>query len=87
MRVVYDSEADAIAVHLREPMGAVETEFVDDVRYVDYDADGNVVGIELLAVSHGYDLEGLPEADRIARALKMIAAPLAGRPTPRPSTP
>jgi uncharacterized protein YuzE len=78
VRVVYDSEADAIAVHLRDPEGPVETEFVDDVRYVDYDAAGNVVGIELLAVSHGYDLAGLPEAERIAKAIKTIAAPLAG---------
>lgn len=77
MRVVYDSEADAIAVHLCEPEGAVETEFVDDVRYVDYDSAGNVVGIELQAVSHGYDLEGLPEAERIAEAIKKIASPLA----------
>ena len=76
MRVVYDSEADAIAVHLRDPEGPVETEFVDDVRYVDYDAAGNVVGVELLAVSRGYDLGGLPEADRIAAAIRLLAAPL-----------
>lgn len=76
MRVTYDTDADAIAVHLREPDGAVETEVIDDVRYVDYDAAGNVVGIELLAVSHGYDLEGLPEADAIYEALRLLAAPL-----------
>ena len=78
MRVAYDSETDAISVHFREPEGPVETEFVDDLRYVDYDAAGNVVGIELLAVSHGYDLAGLPEAERIATAIRTIAAPLAG---------
>jgi uncharacterized protein YuzE len=75
VRVVYDSEADAIAVHLREPDGPVETEFVDDLLYVDY--DGKRGGVELLAVSHGYDLTGIPEAERIARAIRLLAAPLA----------
>jgi uncharacterized protein YuzE len=75
VHVEYDSEADAIYITLREPEGAVETEFIDDARYVDYDEAGNVVGVELLGVSQGVTLSGLPEAPRIAKALHSIPHP------------
>jgi uncharacterized protein YuzE len=75
VHVEYDSEADAIYITLREPEGAVETEFVDEARYVDYDEAGNVVGIELLGVSQGIDLSGLPEAADLAKALNAIPHP------------
>jgi len=75
VHVEYDSEADAIYIMLREPEGAVETQFIDDARYVDYDATGLVVGVELLGVSQGVDLSGLPEASRIAEALNAIPHP------------
>lgn len=77
MHVEYDSESDAIYVTLRQPDGSVETEFIDDARYVDYDAAGNVVGVELLGVSQGIDLEGLPEAEKIAEALNAVPRPSA----------
>lgn len=72
MHVEYDSESDAIYVTFSAPKGAVRTEFIDDARYIDYDEVGNVVGIELLGVSQGVDLSGLPEARRIAEALNAI---------------
>jgi uncharacterized protein YuzE len=72
VHVEYDSEADAIYFTLRQPEGSVETEFVDDARYVDYDETGNVVGVEILGVSQGVDLSGLPEAERLAAALNAI---------------
>ena len=77
MHLEYDSEADAIYVTFRQPNGAVETEFIDDARYVDYDAVGNVVGVELLGVSKGIDLEGLPEAKKIAEVLNAVPRPSA----------
>jgi uncharacterized protein YuzE len=77
VHVEYDSEADAIYITFREPQGAVETEFIDDARYVDYDERGNVVGIELLGISQGIDLKGLPNADAVARALNAIPRPAA----------
>jgi uncharacterized protein YuzE len=72
MLVEYDSDADAVYVALRTPRGTVETDFIDEARDVDYDADGNVVGVELLGVSQGIDLEGLPEAERIAQVLGLF---------------
>lgn len=72
VRADYDAEADAIYITFRKPEGAVETEFVDDARYVDYDEAGNMVGVEILGVSQGVDLTGLPEAKRLAEALNSI---------------
>ena len=34
---------------------------VDDLRHINLDKDGNVLGIEFLNVSDGVDLDGLPE--------------------------
>ena len=74
MQVQYDPEADAIYIELRESEGAVENDQLDDRRMVDYDARGEAVGVELLFVSEGVDLEGLPEADVIAAALRQLGA-------------
>jgi uncharacterized protein YuzE len=76
VQVEYDEEADAIAVHLQEPEGEVITEDFGPGRYVDYDASGAVVGVEFLSVSRGISLEGMPEADRIRRALNAIPHPV-----------
>jgi uncharacterized protein YuzE len=78
MHLEYDTDADALYVQLRQPNGPVNTEFIDVARYVDYDADGNVIGVELLGVSQGVDFEGLPDAERIAEALNTVPRPGAG---------
>ena len=66
MQVRYDPEADAIYVSLREHDGQVRSRNAGDWRrVVDYDEAGETVGVELLAVSTGLDLDGLPEADAI----------------------
>ena len=74
MRVSYDPEADAIYVRFREPHGSVRTQTVDDLRMIDHDDEG-IVGIELLAVSRGLNLRGLPKADEIAVAIRSIPQP------------
>lgn len=54
MRVEYDPEADAIYIRLR----AGEVADSDEVRegvVMDYDADGEVLGIELLSASRQTD--------------------------------
>jgi uncharacterized protein YuzE len=75
MQVQYDPEADAIYVRLRESEGSIRTERVDERRMVDYNAGGDVVGVELLSVSRGVDLTGLPEASRIADAMRSFPHP------------
>ncbi len=70
MQVQYDPEADAMYVRVRESEGSIRTERIDDRRLVDYNAGGDVVGVELLSVSLGVDLSGLPEGPRIADAMR-----------------
>ncbi len=65
MYVQYDPDADAVYVKLRAHEGRTRGRRLDDRRVVHYDAEGNVVAVELLFVSQGMDLKGLPEADRV----------------------
>jgi uncharacterized protein YuzE len=68
--VTHDLEADAVYVYFREPGTlSARTEEVDEDRYVDYDESGALIGIELLGVSHGVQLDGLPRAEEIAAQL------------------
>ncbi len=76
MQLEYDTEADAIYVRFRDPQGRVRSHRIDDRRIVDYDERDEVVGVELLAVSHGVDLDGVPEASRIAEAMRSFPQPL-----------
>lgn len=71
MQVHYDPEADAIYVLLREHDGELRSRNAGDWhRVVDYDDAGEPVGVELLAVGTGLDLDGLPEADAIGAAIR-----------------
>ncbi len=40
-----------------------------DLRNVDYDGEGRVVGVELIGLPGGVSLHGLPEAARVREAL------------------
>ena len=40
-----------------------------DMRNVDYDSEGRVVGVELIGLPGGVSLRGLPEADRLRATL------------------
>ena len=50
MKITYDPEADAVSIDLEGsgPGRAVRTEHLDDRRFVDYDAEARIIGIELL---------------------------------------
>jgi uncharacterized protein YuzE len=66
--VRYDPEADALYVQLSE--GAIaKTTSLGDLRLIDWDDDGGVVGVEFLGVSEGIDLHDLPFAQTIERAI------------------
>jgi uncharacterized protein YuzE len=69
--VRHDAEADAIYVRLDDGRYA-RTEEIDDFRNVDYDADGRAIGVEFLSVSDGVDLSDVPQADRVAEALRPL---------------
>ncbi len=40
-----------------------------DWRNLDYDSEGNLIGVELIGLPRGVSLHGLPEAERIRDAL------------------
>jgi uncharacterized protein YuzE len=70
MRYLYDPEADCAYIRFR--LGKVGREdILDDARVVDYGADGELVGVELLDVSHvPVQLDGLPRSADIAKLLR-----------------
>ena len=69
MRIEYDQSADAIYVWLREVPYAYGRD-LDESRRIDYGADHQPLGVELLDVSQGIDLRGLPAAAQIAKAIE-----------------
>ena len=53
---------------------AMESREVDERRTLDYDLKGDLVGVEFLDIDEGIDLDGIPHAGRIARALAVMRA-------------
>lgn len=73
MFVSYDSDADAVYVKLRPDIAEpAETRELDTWRYLDYADDGGLVGVEFLRASHGIELTGVPESDRVAAAIRAL---------------
>ena len=68
MELKHDKTADAIYIKLSNKPYAYGKD-LDDLRRIDYDADGNVRGVELLCVSEGVNLDGLPLSGEIAKTL------------------
>ncbi len=59
MRYIYDDEADALYVYLREGESVARSEIIDEGRVVDFGQDGQPVGIELLSASAGVQVSDL----------------------------
>ncbi len=66
--VTYDEDADVLYVLLTGAQ-VFETRELSDLRLVDYSADGRVVGIEFVSASQELDLESVPFADIVAKAI------------------
>ena len=65
----YDPDADAAYITFRDaPWDHMD--ILDDYRNIDYAPDGEPVGVELLYVSKGVNLDGLPSPDVIAHLLE-----------------
>jgi uncharacterized protein YuzE len=67
----YDQEADAIYITFSDKSVA-STKALDDLRVIDYDADGSPVGVELLCVSEGVITDDLPYLKDIMHLLEGI---------------
>jgi len=70
LQIESDIKADAIYIQLMdEPIGY--TKELDDNRLIDYSMNPEKpVGIDLLAVSEGVKLDGLPEVKTVEKILK-----------------
>lgn len=69
MRIKYDKEADALYLYLSDKPYSHGVD-LDKQRRIDYSADNEPIGIELLSVSKGINLEGLPEQEEVSRLLE-----------------
>jgi uncharacterized protein YuzE len=74
LRVEYDPAVDALAIDFPGfgPGASVRMVRLDRDRVLDYDAEGRLVAIELLNVSQGVNLDGLPAADVVRRSLELV---------------
>jgi uncharacterized protein YuzE len=84
--VQYDREADALYIRLSNSARERTVE-IDETTYVDADAAGHAVGIELLYPSMGVELEDMATRFHLREQLPEIAAAIArsGAPLPGPT--
>ena len=69
MRLTVDCEADAAYAYLTD-LPVARTRTLDENRLLDLDHNGDVRGIELLNVSHGVELAGLPFSTELSSLLR-----------------
>jgi len=69
MKFKHDAQADAIYIYLSSKPYAYGKD-LDDERRIDFASDNTPIGVELLCVSNGVNLDGLPCKDEIAEILK-----------------
>lgn len=67
--VDYDREADVLYIQFVRDGKVARTVPVDDLRLIDYSADGAVVGLEFIDVSDGVDLHDMPFAQRAEKLI------------------
>jgi uncharacterized protein YuzE len=69
MELRHDQQADAIYIYLSSKPYAYGKD-LDDERRIDYASDNSPIGVELLCVSKGVNVAGLPRVDEIAEVLQ-----------------
>ena len=65
----YDTEADVLYVEFSDAQ-VNRTVAMGDLRMVDYDKDGAVLGVEFVSASSDVDLHGVPFAQAIEHAIR-----------------
>lgn len=69
MKFKYDKQADAVYIYLSHKQYAYGKD-LDDERRIDYASDHTPIGVELLCVSKGVNMNGIPRADEITNVLE-----------------
>ena len=73
MKIRYDPIADGICIYFGGKRKASRTQEVprqDSLCLVDYDKEGNPIGIEVLGTKTGIDVTGLPREEEVAELLR-----------------
>lgn len=68
LKYEYDKEADAIYIHISDAQYAYGKD-LDEDRRIDYDINGQPIGVELLSVSDGVIPDDLPCQSQIEQIL------------------
>ena len=68
MKLKHDKIADAIYIYFSDKAVA-HTKKLDDMRYIDYDSEDAIVGVELLHVNDAVITDNLPNRAEIEQAL------------------
>ncbi|MFN0148065.1 MAG: DUF2283 domain-containing protein [Dehalococcoidia bacterium] len=68
-QVDYDKEADVLHVQLVPREQVARTHALDDMRLIDYSADGAVLGVEFIDASAGIDLRDVPFARKVEKLI------------------
>ena len=71
MRYEYDQETDAVFIRFDDKLRfpPILTEEIDDTRSIDYNKDGDIIGIKFLNIASGVDTSDLPRGDEVVAIL------------------
>jgi uncharacterized protein YuzE len=72
MQMTYDDVTGAVYVYFNRTKSA-RTQRISDHTLIDYDADGNVIGIELLYANEGVDLADLRNIPQLPEVERLLA--------------
>ena len=73
--VTYDADADVLYVRLNEGQSARQSR-LGDLRIIDFDADGTILGVEFVDASGGADLRDLPFAQKVEQLIHDSGLPI-----------
>ncbi len=82
MYIRYDPDGDVLFVELKREEEGATGKRLDEYRIVHRNPDRSVAAVEFLFVSKGIDLDGVPESDRIAAALRSFPTLAPAQPQP-----
>lgn len=67
-KILHDKSADAIYIQFNDLPYSYGNR-LDDERQIDYGENGELLGVSILDLRAGVDLDGLPERDTIEKVL------------------